>query len=176
MGLEIKAFTIRDISDVNGYLQALGMKRIAEVKRDAEIAQAESAKEAKIRIADANKQGEQARIIAESQIAEYNKDKEINIQIYRKDSEVEKARAGLAYEIEANRVKKEVVETQMQVEMIKKEKKQTWPARKPCAGSGNWMPPFANKLRRKSLKAKRQPKPLNTGKSRTPKPGPKPSA
>lgn len=122
MGLEIKAFTIRDISDVNGYLQALGMKRIAEVKRDAEIAQAESAKEAKIRIADANKQGEQARIIAESQIAEYNKDKEIKVQIYRKDQEVEKARADLAYEIEANRVKKEVVETQMQVEMIKKEK------------------------------------------------------
>lgn len=42
MGLEIKAFTIRDISDNNGYLEALGKKRIAEVKRDAQIAEAEA--------------------------------------------------------------------------------------------------------------------------------------
>lgn len=122
MGLEIKAFTIRDISDDNGYLQALGKKRIAEVKKDADIAQAESSKETKIRISEANRLGEEAKLIAETQIAEANKMKELKVQAYRKDQETAKAEADLAYEIEANKVKKEVTETQMMVEILKKQK------------------------------------------------------
>ena len=38
MGLEIVSFTIRNIQDDQGYLDALGVKRTAEVKRDATIA------------------------------------------------------------------------------------------------------------------------------------------
>ena len=42
MGLGIISFTIRDIRDGQGYLDALGKPRIAQVKRDAIIAQAEA--------------------------------------------------------------------------------------------------------------------------------------
>ena len=42
MGLGIVSFTIRDIRDTQGYLDALGKPRIAQVKRDAQIAQAEA--------------------------------------------------------------------------------------------------------------------------------------
>jgi len=42
MGLGIVSFTIRDIRDGQGYLEALGKPRIAQVKRDAVIAQAEA--------------------------------------------------------------------------------------------------------------------------------------
>ncbi len=42
MGLGIVSFTIRDIRDSQGYLDALGKPRIAQVKRDAIIAQAEA--------------------------------------------------------------------------------------------------------------------------------------
>jgi len=122
MGLEIKAFTIRDISDANGYLQALGKKRISEVKRDAFIAEAEAAKETKIKTAEANRQGEEARLTAETQIAHANKEKELKVQAYRKESETAKAVSDLAYEIEANKVKKEVTETEMQVEILRKQK------------------------------------------------------
>jgi flotillin len=38
MGLSIVSFTIRDIRDTQGYLDALGKPRIAQVKRDAQIA------------------------------------------------------------------------------------------------------------------------------------------
>ncbi len=41
MGLGIVSFTIRDIRDTQGYLDALGKPRIAQVKRDAQIAQAD---------------------------------------------------------------------------------------------------------------------------------------
>lgn len=122
MGLELKAFTIRDINDKNGYLQALGKKSIAEVKRDAEIAQAEALKETKIQTAEANRRGEEARLLAETQIAESEKEKELKIQSYRKEQEVARAAADLAYAIEENKVKKEVTETEMQVEIVRKEK------------------------------------------------------
>ena len=122
MGLEIKAFTIRDISDENGYLQALGKKRISEVKRDAQIAEADAAKETKIKTAEANRHGEEARLLSESQISEAFKEKELKVQSYRREQESAKAVADLAYEIEANKVKKEVTETNMQVEIIRKQR------------------------------------------------------
>ena len=122
MGLEIKTFTIRDISDNNGYLAALGAKRISEVKKDAEIAKAEAAKEAKIHNAEAARLGEEASILAQTQVAEAMRDKELKVQVFRKEQETSKAVADLAYEIESNKVKKEVTETNMQVEIIRKQK------------------------------------------------------
>ncbi|MDF2532856.1 MAG: band 7 protein [Clostridia bacterium] len=122
MGLEIKAFTIRDISDKNGYLEALGKKRIAEVKRDAFIAEAEANKETKIKTAEANRLGQAAFIISETQIAESTKDKELKIQFYRKEQETEKAKADLAYEIEASKVQQEVEREKMQVQIVRKQK------------------------------------------------------
>lgn len=122
MGLELKVLTIKDISDKNGYLEALGKPRIAEVKRDAQIAEAEATKETKVRTAEANREGEAARIQSETKIAEENKNKELKVQSYNKDQQTAKADADLAYEIQANIVKKEVAETAMQVEITKKQK------------------------------------------------------
>ena len=45
MGLEIISFTLRDIKDNEGYLDALGKPRLAQVKRDAIVAQAENERE-----------------------------------------------------------------------------------------------------------------------------------
>lgn len=122
MGMEIKAFTIRDISDANGYLEALGKKRIAEVKRDANIAEAEANMETKIKTADANREGEAARLVSETQIAESTKEKELKVQAYRKDQETEKAKADLAYEIEASKVQQLVETEKMQILIVKKQK------------------------------------------------------
>lgn len=122
MGLELKVLTIKDISDKNGYLEALGKPRIAAVKRDALIAEAEANKETKIKTAEAIRLGEAAKILSETQIAESSKEKELKVQAYRKEQEQAKAVSDLAYEIEANKAKKEVTETQIQVEITKKQK------------------------------------------------------
>lgn len=122
MGLELKVLTIKDISDKNGYLEALGKPRIAAVKRDAQIAEAEAAKETKIKTAEAVRLGEAAKLLSETQIAESTKDKELKVQDYRKEQERAKAISDLAYEIEANKAKREVTETEVQVEITKKEK------------------------------------------------------
>ena len=65
MGLNIISFTIRDIRDGQGYLDALGKPRIAQVKRDAIIAQAEADRESQIRSAQAKQAGQEAQFAAD---------------------------------------------------------------------------------------------------------------
>jgi len=120
MGLEIKAFTVMSIDDVNGYLVALGRKRISEVKRDAQIAEADAERETVVRTAEATRLGEEARLKAETQVAEAAKDKELKVQSYRREQEIAKAVADNAYLIEENKVKKEVTETELQVELLRR--------------------------------------------------------
>ncbi len=122
LGLEIKAFTIKDLSDNDNYLVNLGRPRVAQVKRDADIAQAEAQKETHVKTSQAYREGEAAKILAETQIAESNKEKELKVQAYRKEQESAKAISDLAYQIESNKVQKEVTETQMQVEILRKQK------------------------------------------------------
>jgi flotillin len=122
MGLEIKAFTVMSIDDVNGYLVALGRKRISEVKRDAQIAEADAERETVVRTAEATRLGAEAKLLAETQVAEATKEKELKIQAYRKEQESAKAVADNAYLIEENKVKKEVTETELQVELLRRQR------------------------------------------------------
>ncbi|MCP3962432.1 MAG: hypothetical protein GY719_31710, partial [bacterium] len=64
MGVEIVSFTLKDIRDNHGYLDALGKPKTAEVKRDAVIAQAEADRDAAIRSAQARRAGEVAKLEA----------------------------------------------------------------------------------------------------------------
>lgn len=87
MGLGIDSFTIRDIRDKHGYLEALGKPRIAEIKRNAAIAEAQAAKDASIAQADAERetrerQAEAQRLAQEAEakrdaaVAEANADRQ----------------------------------------------------------------------------------------------------
>jgi len=122
MGLEIKAFTVMAIDDINGYLVALGRKRIAEIKRDAQIAEATAERETVVHVAEANRLGQEAKLLAETHVAEATKEMELKVQSYRREQETAKAVADHAYQIEENRVKKEVTETEMQVELLRRER------------------------------------------------------
>ena len=53
MGIGVDVLTVQEISDEEGYLDALGKKRTAEVKRDGTIGEAEATRDAKIRSAQA---------------------------------------------------------------------------------------------------------------------------
>ena len=122
MGLEMKVFTIRDISDRNGYLEALGAEKIAQVKKEANIAKAEAQKESDIKTAEAIRLGEAAKIISQTQIEESIKDKELKVQEFKKQSESAKANADLAYQIQQNITQKDVIESDMQAKILAKQK------------------------------------------------------
>lgn len=122
MGLEVKVFTIKDINDTNGYIKALGVKQIAEKKKDAEIAKAEADREMQIETSKAKRAGEQARLLAETEIAEASKLKLVQEAAYMQEQQAAKAKADAAYEIQKNITNKEVVSAQMDAELLKQER------------------------------------------------------
>jgi flotillin len=123
MGLSIISFTIRDVRDNQGYLDALGKRRTAEVKREAAIGEAEAARDAAIKSAQFRQEGEKAKFEAETQIAMSNRDYEIQVANYTKDVNTQKAEADLAYELQKNISLRKVRETQVDVEIIEKTKR-----------------------------------------------------
>ena len=69
MGLTLLSFSLKEISDTQGYLEALGKPQIAAAKRDAAIAEAETEKESVIKSSQARKEAEVARLGSEALIA-----------------------------------------------------------------------------------------------------------
>jgi flotillin len=100
MGLAIDSFVIKDIRDKEGYLNALGRPRIAEVKRLAVIAEQEAA--------------------AKEEAAK----RDFGIQKANYDREVAKQRAeaDLAYTLQQNISNQTVRAEEMQVEIVAKQK------------------------------------------------------
>src|ERR1043165_2883573 len=100
MGLAIVSFTIRDIKDSQGYLDALGKPRISQVKRDAQIAQAEADRDAMIRSSQATQAGQEAKFLADTRIAEAQRDYQANVAQYQAAVNQKKAEADLAYDLQ----------------------------------------------------------------------------
>ncbi|MNO29357.1 Inner membrane protein YqiK [compost metagenome] len=122
MGLQIVSFTIKDVRDKHGYLDALGKPRIAAVKRDAEIAEAEAVRDARIQKANAEEQGQKAELLRDTNIAEASKDNQLKVAAFKRDQDTAKAEADQAYHIQEARAKQTVVEEQMKVELVRKER------------------------------------------------------
>ena len=122
MGLVIVSFTIKDVRDKNGYLESLGKPRIAQVKRDADIATAEADKETRIKRAEADKDAKKSEIERSTEIAETEKTNQLKIAEYRREQDIAKARADQAYHLEEARAKQEVTEQQMQIQIIERQK------------------------------------------------------
>lgn len=85
MGLMIVSFTIKDVRDKNGYLESLGKPRIAQVKRDADIATAEADKETRIKRAAADKDAKKSELERATEIAEAEKINQLKMAEYRSD-------------------------------------------------------------------------------------------
>ncbi|MEH6948812.1 flotillin family protein [Bacillus sp. JJ634] len=122
MGLVIVSFTIKDVRDKNGYLESLGKPRIAQVKRDADIAMAEAEKETRIKRAEAAKDAQKAELERATEIAEAEKQNKLKIAEYRREQDIAKARADQAYDLETARAKQEVTEQEMQIRIIERQK------------------------------------------------------
>jgi flotillin len=122
MGLGIVSFTIRDIRDAQGYLDALGKPRIAQVKRDATIAQAEADRDAMIRSAQATQAGQEAKYVADTRIAEAQRDYQTNVASYQAAVNQKKAEADLAYDLQKFKTGQLVKAEEIQVNIIEKQK------------------------------------------------------
>ncbi len=122
MGLGIVSFTIRDIRDTQGYLDALGKPRIAQVKRDAQIAQAEADRDAMIKSSQAQQAGQEAKFVADTKIAEAQRDYQSNVAQYQAAVNQKKAEADLAYDLQKYKTGQLVKAEEVQVNIIEKQK------------------------------------------------------
>ncbi|MBO0477366.1 flotillin family protein [Vagococcus sp. DIV0080] len=122
MGLIIVSFTIKDVRDKNGYLDSLGKPRIAQVKRDAEIAEAEALKETRIKKAQAEKESQEAELGRQTEIAEATKEKELKLAAYKEEQDIAKAKADQAYNLESAMAQQKVVAQEMEVKVIERQK------------------------------------------------------
>jgi flotillin len=133
LGLVLDTFKIQHLSDAEGYLDAIGRKKNAEVRRDAKIVEANAEAEAREVAAEAKKRGSVAESEAEMKIveagnklqvlkadlaAEANR-AEAKAQVAREIARVEEERKLEARRVETNKMKYEaevVVPAQAQKE------------------------------------------------------------
>jgi flotillin len=116
MGLGVDVLTIQEISDEEEYLNALGKRRTAEVKRDATIGEAEATRDAKIKSAQALQAGEQARLRAEAEIAQAQRDFSVRQAGYQAEVETQKATAAQAGPLSQAKARQGVVAEEVKVD------------------------------------------------------------
>jgi flotillin len=121
MGLAIVSFTIRDIRDKQGYLDALGKPRTAQVKRDAVIGQAEADRDATIKSAQAEQVGKTAKFTADTGIASASRDYQMNLAEYQASVNQKKAESDLAYDLQRYKTAQLVKKEEVQVAVVEKE-------------------------------------------------------
>ncbi|OGD16053.1 MAG: flotillin [Candidatus Aminicenantes bacterium RBG_16_66_30] len=121
MGLVILSFALKDISDTQGYIDALSKPQIAAAKRDAVIAQAETEKESIIKSSMARKEAEVARLQSEALIAKAqweNEAKKAESQVF---VNTKKAQADFSYELERHRLGQDLKKEEAKVKQVEKE-------------------------------------------------------
>lgn len=121
MGLVILSFALKEISDTQGYLDALSKPQIAAAKRDAQIAQAETEKEAVIKSAQARKEAEVARLQAEALIAKAQWENEAKKAESLSVVNAKKAQADFSYELERHRLSQDLKKEEAKVLQIEKQ-------------------------------------------------------
>lgn len=102
MGVKILSMGIEEITDDEGYLQAMAAPQIAAVKRDAQIAEAEAEREARVKAAAAMQEAEQAELHAQREILQQREalsirevevEQRVGLAKAASDQEVQKSRA-----------------------------------------------------------------------------------
>jgi len=121
MGIDIRSFVIKEIEDAQGYLNALGVKRTEEVKRDARMGKADANRAATIAEAQAAQQAEKANAEAEAAVAVYHRDRDIIKQQSETQVELERANREIAFQLQTAKRQQELIVEQKKIDIRAKE-------------------------------------------------------
>jgi len=121
MSIDVDVLTIQEISDEEGYLDALGRRRTAEVKRDAEIGEAEATRDSKMKSSVAMQEGERVKFDAEGEIAQAQRDFQIKQAQYQAEIQAEQARATQSGPVADAVAKQSLIAEQMKIDRIRTE-------------------------------------------------------
>jgi len=121
MGVSIDILTIQQISDEQGYLDALGKKRTAEVKRDAVVGEALAQRDAMIKSALADQEGKTKRYEADVAIAQSLRDKETRQAEFDAMVKSKKAESEQAGPLANAIARQKVTEQETRIDQVRKQ-------------------------------------------------------
>ncbi len=115
IGVIIDIINIQDIRDDRGYLEALGIRRTSEVKRDAAIGQALAERDAMQQSQTAHREGQVVKAEQERQVAEAEKNRDVARMNYRGETLEADKRAEQQGPLSQAKARQEVVQEEQRV-------------------------------------------------------------
>ena len=114
LGIDLTTFNIQNFSDKNGVIRDLGIENTEKIKKDAQIAAANSKAEVAIAQAEADKRANDAKVKSATEIAESQTQFAIRRAELQAQADTEQAKADAAKQIEAEnqRKAKEIAEAE----------------------------------------------------------------
>ncbi len=122
LGIEILSCNIQNVTDENGLIKDLGADNTSRIKKDAAIAKAQADRDIAIAQAEADKASNDARVQAQTEIAQKNNELAIRKAELQKESDTKKAEADAAYEIQRQEQEKTIQTATVNAQIAKAER------------------------------------------------------
>ncbi|MCI9536410.1 MAG: flotillin family protein [Lachnospiraceae bacterium] len=122
LGIEILSCNIQNVTDENGLIKDLGADNTSRIKKDAAIAKAQADRDIAIAQAEADKSANDARVIAQTEIAQKNNELAIKKSELQKNADTKKAEADAAYEIQKQEQQKTIQTATVNAQIAKAER------------------------------------------------------
>ena len=122
MGLDVVSFNVQNFTDANGIIDDLGIDNITKIKKNAAIAKAESERDIEIAQAAANKEANDAKVKAETEIAVKNNEMIIRKADLKRSADIKMAEADATYQIQQEEQRKTIEITSSNADIAKREK------------------------------------------------------
>ena len=121
MGMTIVSYTIKDIKDEVGYLEALVLAQTARVQRDARIGEAEAKRDTQTESAKARMQQMEAKLANDTEIARAKRDFDLKKATYDVEVNTARAEAEKAYELQAASIQQKIKEQETQIRVVERQ-------------------------------------------------------
>ncbi|SDA23484.1 flotillin [Ruminococcus sp. YE71] len=121
MGLEIVSFNVQNLTDEQGLIENLGIDNTTKIQKTAAITKAEAERDIQIAQAKASKESNDARVQAETEIAQKNNELAIRKAELKKQSDIKQAEADAAYDIQKQEQRKTIEVTSSMADIAKTE-------------------------------------------------------
>ena len=122
MGLEVVNLTIQNFIDDNSVITDLGIENISQIRKDAAISKANAERDVAIAQALASDQSNKAKVAAQVNIAEQNKDLAIRRAQFKIEEDQKRATADAAYKIQEEAERRSIEIATTEADIAKREK------------------------------------------------------
>ncbi len=122
LGVEIISCNIQRIDDEKGLIVALGQDNMSQIQKDASIAKAQAERDVAIAEAEASKAANEAKVIADTDIAIKQNELKIKQAELKKESDLKQAEADAAYKIQEESQRKIIEATAVEADIARQEK------------------------------------------------------